>query len=234
MSRFRDASVTMQATLKKYAIPFLVYHVGKAWMSTFKSESVGEEQIQQLVKQNGCGVILVSWHGRTFAALAKYRRRGYWTMISTSRDGEMQDRIFRSFGYHTVRGSSSARGAVQATLALIKQLKAGSVLALTPDGPRGPGRKAQPGVIYLAMKSGSPIVPVGVSAAPRKLARSWDQYMLPMPFAKVAWVYGDPIYVPADAKSPDEQEHWAHIVGQAIDAAEKRADGMVGICSEAS
>ncbi len=85
---------------------------------------VGEERVQAF-ERDGIGVILVTWHGRTLVPITRFRNRGYWAMISTSRDGEYQNRLFQRFGWQTVRGSTSARGAVQAALTMVKHLKAG-------------------------------------------------------------------------------------------------------------
>lgn len=221
----------MREYVKLHWMPFIAYYFGRLLVSTLKVTILGEERVFELVRENGRGVILATWHGRTFVPISWLRGRGYWAMISTSRDGEMQNRIFQRYGFNTVRGSSSARGAVQATLKLAKQLKEGAIVTLTPDGPRGPSRCAQPGVIFLAMKSGCPIVPVGISAAPRRLMRSWDQYLVPTPFARVAWIYGDPIYIPNDARTQEDQEHWAAVVGKEIDLLEAQADRMVGLAA---
>src|SRR3569833_692239 len=190
------------------AASLILYVLGRLVASTLRWKVEGEEQIDELIRQNGKGVILVGWHGRTFLPITRYRKRGYWSMISTSRDGEYQDRIFKRFGFNTVRGSSSARGAVQATVNLLKRIKAGDVLAMTPDGPRGPSGCAQPGVIFMAMRTGNPILPCGISAAPRYLVPTWDRYLVPMPFARAVMLYGEPFYVPADAKSEEDQRMW--------------------------
>ncbi|MGO8669806.1 MAG: lysophospholipid acyltransferase family protein [Capsulimonadaceae bacterium] len=205
-----------------------VYAFVRAICVTLRWQVIGAERIDDLIAQNDKGVICVLWHGRTFLPTNYFRGRGYWSMISTSRDGEYQDRIFKRFGFNTVRGSSSARGAVQATLTLVKQVKAGSVLAVTPDGPRGPSRCAQPGVIYLAMKSGCPILPVGISASPRRLMRTWDRYLIPMPFARAVVVFGQPIYIPSDVRSEVEQQLWAQKVGAEIDTLEMEAERLAG------
>jgi len=206
----------------------ILYALGRVLASTLRWHVTGEEQIEDLVRQNGKGVILVSWHGRTFLPVTYLRNRGYWSMISTSRDGEYQDRIFKRFGFNTVRGSTSARGAVQATVTLLKHVKAGNVLAMTPDGPRGPSGCAQPGVIFLAMRSGCPIIPVGISAYPRRFVPTWDRYMVPMPFSRAAMIFGEPMYVPPDVKSDEDQRLWADKLSARIDAVEREAEGRSG------
>jgi hypothetical protein len=188
---------------------------------------VGEERVSELQDQRR-GVILVTWHGRTFIPLTRFRNRGYWTIISTSRDGEYLDRIFRRFGWRTVRGSSSARGAVRAALAMTRRLKDGATLAITPDGPRGPSHHVQPGIVFLAQRSGSPVIPAGISASPRRLVAAWDRYLVPLPFARTALIYGEPIVIPPDAASPEQQQEWMERIGAAIDALEAEAERMVG------
>ena len=101
------------------------------------------------------------------------RNRGYWALISLSRDGELQNHIFRRFGFQTVRGSTG-RGGIRGALQMARRVQDGGVLAFTPDGPRGPTHKVQLGVILMAEKSGAPIVPVGISASRRWLMKSWD------------------------------------------------------------
>ena len=218
--------------MKYRVVSFLVYWFVRLLTLTVRLRVVGEDRVRAL-QETGQGLILVTWHGRTMLPISRFRRRGYWAIISTSRDGEYQNRIFKRFGWQTVRGSTSARGAVQAALAVTKHLKKGATLAFTPDGPRGPSHVVQPGAIFLAQKSGSPIVPAGISAYPRKLSRSWDDYLIPRPFSRAVWIYGDPIYIPADAKSEEDQKLWADRIGAAIDALERQAELEAGATSAA-
>lgn len=222
--------ITMRAFIKPSpaGASIVLYALGRTIASTLRWHIRGEERIPELIRENGKGVILVTWHGRTFLPITRYRRRGFWSMISTSRDGEYQDQIFKRFGFNTVRGSTSARGAVQATMTLVRRVKAGDILAMTPDGPRGPIGCAQLGVIYMAMKSGCPIVPAGISAAPRYLVPTWDRYMIPFPFARAVIVFGEPIYVPSTAKTEEEQRLWADKLGAQINALEREAERLSG------
>ncbi len=146
----------------------------------------------------GKGAILVTWHGRTMIPAGLFRNRGYWALVSLSRDGELQSRVFTYFGFSIVRGSTG-RGGVKGALQMARKVKEGGVLAFTPDGPRGPTHKVQPGVLLMAQKSGAPIITVGVSARWKYHVRSWDSYMIPLPFSRVRVVFGTPLYVPEEA-----------------------------------
>jgi lysophospholipid acyltransferase (LPLAT)-like uncharacterized protein len=151
------------------------------------------------------GKILFGWHGRTAVGAMFFRKMGFWAIISLSRDGEMQDRIFRRLGFKTIRGSTG-RGGARALVESIRVLRAGGVMALTPDGPRGPSGIIQPGILMMAQKSGAWLVPCGVSASSRKRVRSWDSYMVPLPFAKCLMIYGEGIQIPRNASEEEVEK----------------------------
>jgi lysophospholipid acyltransferase (LPLAT)-like uncharacterized protein len=144
-----------------------------------------------------------------------------------SRDGEIQNCVFRRFGFATIRGSTG-RGGVRAALQLARKVREGGVLAFTPDGPRGPTHKVQQGTIFLAQRSGCPVIPLGISASPRKLLGSWDSYMIPWPFARAALVVGEPLHVPADADD-GVQRAKAQELESAINRCEAEAEALVGL-----
>ncbi len=131
------------------------------------------------------------WH-ESLLAPAKIRTKAQ-IMISQSADGEFISQVCHRLGIGVVRGSSSRNGA----LGLLDMLRArgGLHLALTPDGPRGPRRRVQAGVVLLASCTGLPIVPVGVGFTRAWRARSWDRFAVPWPFSTLVGVLGEPIQV---------------------------------------
>ncbi len=199
----------------------LVRLIGATVRTRIVNEAVMNDAIARANEQNGA--ILVTWHGRTLLPIHRFRGRGYWALISLSRDGELQAENFKRFGFRVVRGSTGRRG-VLATRETLAALKAGGVLAFTPDGPRGPTHKAQPGVVYFAQKNGCPIIPVGIAAYPRWQMRSWDRYLIPKPFSRACWVVSDPVFVGPD----DDLQEVAARVEAAINAAEIEAERLVG------
>lgn len=170
--------------------------------------------------------MILSWHGRSLIGAFQTRGKGYYALISMSNDGNMQDRIFRLFGYRTIRGSTG-RGGVKALAECIRVLKSGAVISFTPDGPRGPSHVAQMGCIAMARKSGARLIPIGISAKNRWLARSWDRYMIPKPFSPAVMIYGDPITVPADADEGGMEEARLQLE-QALTDIEIEADRQMG------
>src|SRR5579862_1254579 len=120
---------------------------------TLRIKTVDEDKFEGI----SGGKILCGWHGRSSIAGAKYRDRGFWVIISLSKDGEIQNRIFLRLGFKTIRGSTG-RGGERALVESIRVLKQGATMALTPDGPRGPSGVAQGGIMAMAKKSGCALV----------------------------------------------------------------------------
>lgn len=202
----------------------LVYTLARAVGSTLRIHVEGWEPIEAHLRQ-GTGAVMVSWHGRTFVPANLMRGRGFLALISLSRDGEIQAEIFRRFGFRILRGSTS-RGGVRAALEAAREVRQGGILAFTPDGPRGPSRKFQPGALLIAQKAGVPIYPVGVSASPRILLPTWDRYLIPLPFARCAYLVGEAVWVPPEADK-DAFIHLAEQLEQAINTLEARAESIV-------
>jgi hypothetical protein len=148
-----------------------------------------------------CGV----WHGGLFIAAVCWRDRGLVIPVSQSRDGDWIDAVLRRLGFAESARGSSSRGATALLRALIRRVRGGETIGMLPDGPRGPSGVAKPGIVALARATGARLVPVGVAAAPVVRFGSWDRARLPLPFARVRCIYGEPLAVPRDA-SPEALE----------------------------
>jgi lysophospholipid acyltransferase (LPLAT)-like uncharacterized protein len=140
-------------------------------------------------------VIYAFFHGEQFVLVFSHRHEKIVIMTSYSPDGELQTRILRMFGYDIVRGSAQKKGASSGTLAMIEKVLNGQSCAVAVDGPRGPGFKVKPGIIFLSQKTNVPIIPVRVFVEKKIVLNNWDKYIIPLPFSKVLIVYGQPFYV---------------------------------------
>ncbi len=124
-------------------------------------------------------------------------------LISRHRDGRMITEIVQRWGLGTVAGSSNRAGAgtkrdkggTAALRGLLSLLRTGSLIAITPDGPRGPRRMLQPGVVRLAALSGIPVIAAAASCRPAHRLQSWDRMLLPLPFGRGRIVCSAPIHV---------------------------------------
>lgn len=141
--------------------------------------------------------ILAFWHAHLLLMLHSRYRKPISAMISQSKDGEYIARVLDWYGAESARGSST-RGGGTALREMLQQVRDGKNIAFTPDGPKGPARVVKEGVIYAAQASALPIIPVTFAAEKKKLLRSWDRMIVPKPFSRALFVYGEPILVPRD------------------------------------
>jgi len=144
---------------------------------------------------SGRPFILAFWHGRLLMMPYAWRRGVKMNMlISTHRDGELIAGTIRHFGLGSVRGSSRRDGA-QALRAMLKALKAGECVGITPDGPGGPRMRASEGVVGIAKLAGVPVLPAAFGTSRRKILGSWDRFALALPFSRGVFVWGEPIVI---------------------------------------
>ena len=136
--------------------------------------------------------LFVLWHSRILPLLALHKHEGVVLLISRHRDGEYLADLAEGWGYRSVRGSTQ-RGGEVGLLGIVRALQDGAIVALTPDGPRGPAGRVQPGAIAAAQHAGVPIVAVGARARSAWYLRSWDRMCIPKPFAAIDVEYSEPI-----------------------------------------
>jgi lysophospholipid acyltransferase (LPLAT)-like uncharacterized protein len=169
--------------------------------------------------------ILVFWHNRILMMMKCWRPGVPVSMlISQHRDGLLIARAIKHFDIKAVSGSTT-RGGGAALRGLLKLLKAGEYVGITPDGPKGPRMRASAGAITLARLSGCPIIPVAYSTSRRRLLNSWDRFVVPALFAQGVFVWGQPMTIAAETDL--EQARLA--LESAMIALTDEADRLVGV-----
>src|SRR3954470_3095086 len=156
---------------------------------TWKVE--GDHYFDEVVRSGRVPIVAV-WHGRILPIIWHFRGRGGGVMASENFDWQWIARIIERLGNRTVAGSTS-RGGARALIAMKREIEKGSPAAFALDGPRGPARVAQPGAVWLAGATGSPLLPVHAEASCSWTTNSWDRTMVPKPFSTVALVIGEPL-----------------------------------------
>jgi len=144
-----------------------------------------------LGKQNA---LYAFWHGRLLIPTYTHRNKDFYCLISQHRDGEYISKVVEGLGINPIRGSTT-RGGTKAILQLIKKGIGGVNLVIIPDGPRGPKHSLKPGILYIAFKTGLPIVPMGTGASKYIRFKSWDNFLLPLPLSKCVVLFDTPIYI---------------------------------------
>jgi len=173
--------------------------------STLRYDISGKEH-PEAFHQVGRPVVYAFWHAWILPLAILHRNEGAVVLVSEHGDGEYIARIIHRMGFGTSRGSST-RGGAQGVRGLVRALREGKDIALTPDGPRGPAGEFKPGGLVVAQLSAAPVIPVRVSADRSWRLGSWDRFAVPKPFARVRVRYGAPRLVPRDATASELTSH---------------------------
>jgi len=193
-------------TLKKKVVswlgPWLAYWTIKILSWTMQFDEINPE-IPRRGWDKGIPAIGAFWHGRLLMMPIVYKGRGLSFLVSSHRDGQVVGKALQRFGFHAILGSTTRKG-----FSGFKQMvKAyGSDIAIVPDGPRGPRHRVQIGVIELAKLTGRAVIPLTFSSSKRKIFNTWDQFLLPYPFSKGVFMWGEPIEVDPHGDRPHLEE----------------------------
>lgn len=181
----------------------------------------------QALWDQGKPFILAFWHGRILMMPKSWRQSvPIHMLISQHRDGQLIARTVSHFGIDTVQGSTT-RGGSAALRAMLKFLKSGECVGITPDGPKGPRMRASDGIVAVARLAGVPILPATFATSRRTLLGSWDRFAVAQPFSRGVFVWGDPILVPKDADEA-AMEAARQAVEDSLNAITRDADARVG------
>jgi lysophospholipid acyltransferase (LPLAT)-like uncharacterized protein len=169
-------------------------------------------------------VIWAAWHGSNLIVVESYRRlnpeRTLFLFVPPGLTGAIQCGRFVGMRVQTLALPHDGAGNPAAALkAMARGLAAGSDVAIAPDGPAGPARQVRPGTLWLARRTGRPIVLVGCAARPCLKWPRWDRHLVPLPGARIALVVEEPFYVDRDADLDALQAELA----DRLNAAERRA-----------
>ena len=176
--------------------------------------------------------IVALWHGQ-FMMAGSYRPDvPVAAMVARHRDAELIGTTMENLGVELVRGAGSAgrkkdRGGASALRGALQCLAQGKSFVMTADVPPGPARRCGEGIITLARMSGRPIVPLAAASSRFKALDTWSRMTINLPYSKLAFVYGDPIFVPRDA-SAQTLEVLRQQVERDLNAVTRRAYELAG------
>ena len=223
----------MKAVIRSAAIQSILALVLAAWLKLCLSTTRWRQEnrvVAEAVWDSKGPVIVCFWHSRIAVSPACWpldRAQEPRALISLSPDGEFIARAVTRLGFPAIRGSSTksyardkAKGGSAAFRDVLKWLKGGGGIAITPDGPRGPAQQMAEGAILLARVSRAPVLLVGLASRPCVRLNSWDKSVIPLPFGRGAIVWGGPMTAGADDDLEGLRHDWAAELSRLTDRAE--------------
>lgn len=161
---------------------------------------------KEKAENSGKPVIATIWHYSVLGIFGIFRDEPYVVMVSASHDGDYLSRLANQLGFSVVRGSRNNKGS-RALKALLRELKSGKNGGLVADGSQGPALKAQPGSLLLASRCEGIILPGLWSSKRYFVFNSWDKMILPFPFSRIDFFYGEPLTIPQGLKAQELEPH---------------------------
>ena len=208
-------------------VPRLVWALLWVFGRTWRFEVIAEDGVTPVLFGQKAGPeIYCFWHQCVMPCTVYFRKSNAVILISRSFDGELITRILKMFRFDAVRGSSS-RGSREGLLGLKQVIKTGRTAIFTADGPRGPIYQTKMGPIKLAQTTGAPIGAFHLQPERAWVMNSWDRFLVPKPFTRIAVSWANWTHVPSDL-SADQFENKRQELNDALERARLRANEHFG------
>ncbi len=189
--------------------PLMAAWLMRIWFGSCKVIRHNQENCFKAEEKDKTGIASF-WHYSIIYILYHMRKYSATAMVSASKDGEYLARLAEEFGFATVRGSRNNKG-VEGLKAMLRAIRNGSSAAIVADGSQGPPRIVQAGTILLASKTGVPIFPMVFAASRYFTIRSWDRTIIPKPFSRIDFYYGEPFFIPAKVTPEELEQYRSHL-----------------------
>ncbi len=213
-----DIRKNLKYPINRALLPVLIHFAVRMLQATMRIRVIGGEAVRSF-HERGEGVIIVLWHSRLLMSPFAYMGKELHCLLSSHGDGDLIANTMKGFGFRLIRGSST-KGGTEALREMVRLGRNNTDLAITPDGPRGPAEVAKPGIAQLARLTGHPILPLAFSSSRARRFKSWDRFLLPYPFSRGVFVWGDPLF----CREGEEIEAFRLRIEEALRDTTRRAD----------
>ncbi len=184
-------------------IQTLLSLIGSIYVLTvYKTSKVNlknRKKIENLLERNE-SFIYSFWHDQLLMCpLTWQSNSNIKVLISKHRDGDIIAQLISNLGFEAIRGSTHKtnkiknKGGLLSARKMIKSLKNGISIGISPDGPKGPRHKVSEGILSISRLSKSVILPVGIGFKKKWVLNTWDKFIIPKPFNEITVIWGDPI-----------------------------------------
>ena len=157
------------------------------------------KNIESLFKKNE-SFIYAFWHDQLLMCPLTWQSElEIKVLISKHRDGDIIAKLISKLGFKAIRGSTHKagktknKGGLLSARQMIKSLKNGISVGISPDGPKGPRHKVSDGILSISRLSNSSILPVGIGFKKKWVLNTWDKFIIPKPFNQITIIWGEPL-----------------------------------------
>jgi lysophospholipid acyltransferase (LPLAT)-like uncharacterized protein len=169
-------------------LPILASYFAKiyvlfTWVTSRVNYQISDNAKEILKCNQPCIVSL--WHAHILIMPYFMSRYGAFNaVVSNHKDGIFLAECLKRYGHKTIFGSSN-RQSLTAIRGVLKALREGQRVAITPDGPRGPRYKVGGNIVAIAAKTNLPILVLSVAYSRKIVLSTWDKFLIPLPFGRI-------------------------------------------------
>ena len=165
--------------------------------------------------KNNKPFILAFWHSQLMMISYSWKSPKIINILASGHsDGRFGAKVGKYFKLNNI--PTSLNGNNYALRSIFKILRNNNYIGITPDGPRGPKEVVSEGIIKLAKITNTPIIACGFWSSNNFRLKSWDGFLVTLPFSSCCYVWQKPIYIPQDTKD-NEIKYYQNMLKKMID-----------------
>ena len=165
--------------------------------------------------------ILAFWHSQLMMIGFAWKKKQNVNILASSHsDGRFGAIVGKYFNLNNIQTSEKNKSV--SLRSIFKLLNDNNYIGITPDGPRGPKEIVSEGIIKIAKSSKVPIIPIGFWSSKNFKLKSWDSFLITLPFSKCSFVWNKPLEIPYNIQE-NQIQHYQKLLQEKINQSVKKA-----------
>ena len=179
------------------------------------------ESIPKQFWNNDKPFILAFWHSQLMMIGFAWKKKQNVNILASSHsDGRFGAIVGKYFNLNNIQTSEKNKSV--SLRSVFKLLNDNNYIGITPDGPRGPKEIVSEGIIKIAKSSKVPIIPIGFWSSKNFKLKSWDSFLITLPFSKCSFVWNKPLEIPYNIQE-NQIQHYQKLLQEKINQSVKKA-----------
>ena len=204
----------------QYILGFFTFLYIRAvdFTSSIKFEN---ESIPKQFWNNDKPFILAFWHSQLMMISLSWKNNKNVNILASGHsDGRFGAIVGKYFNLNNIQTSKKNKS--MSLRSIFKLLNDNNYIGITPDGPRGPKEIVSEGIIKIAKSSKVPIIPIGFWSSKNFKLKSWDSFLITLPFSKCSFVWNKPLEIPYNIQE-NQIQHYQKLLQEKINESVKKA-----------
>ena len=199
-----------------FFVSIYIYIVKLTSSIQYENQSIPEQYWN-----NNKSFILAFWHSQLMMVKFSWKINKRINILASGHsDGRFGAIVGKYFNLNNIQTSEKNKSV--SLRSIFKLLNDNNYIGITPDGPRGPQEIVSEGIIKIAKSSKVPIIPIGFWSSKNFKLKSWDSFLITLPFSKCSFVWNKPLEIPYNIQE-NQIQHYQKLLQEKINQSVKKA-----------